>query len=293
MKGILGKKAGMTQVYDTHGNCIPTTVVSIPTNIITGKKTPSKDQYSALQIACEECSGKRLPKGYVKEFKKLNSKPMRFKREIRDMDPGDYKLGDTLPLTIFTPGEYVNVTAISKGKGFAGAIKRHNYGRGPMSHGSHHHRRPGSLGAITQNRVFKGKKLPGHMGNEQVTTKNLEILQVDTNNNVLLLKGNTPGNNNTLLIIKEALKAKKETPTTLSNRFEEEAKNKILEEAKKYQLKLTTEMTLAEMKNLLNAVKEKELVAKKQQQEETAKKSEKKAADKKETATKTDVKETK
>ena len=220
-------------------------------NYILAKKEIAKDNYKSVQLATSECPSKKLTKSYLKQFEKINQKPQRFIREIRDMET-ELNVGDQVPITIWKSGDFVNVTAISKGKGFAGAIKRHNYSRGPMSHGSHHKRRPGSMGAITQNRVFPGKKLPGHMGHEQVTVQNLQVLQVNEQNSALVIKGSVPGPNKSLLIIKEAFKKSCE-PIKLSNIVEVEAKNKILAEATKYQLKLTTEMSLKEMQEKLDA----------------------------------------
>ena len=249
MKALLGKKVGMSQVYDDHGNVIPVTVVQVPENVVTAVFTLEKDNYIATQLACEDAVAKRLSQPVRKRFEKLNISPKKHMREIRNMS--GYEVGKTVDLSIFTSGDFVDVTSISKGKGFAGAIKRHNFHRGPMTHGSHFHRSPGSLGAITQNRVFKGRKLPGHMGDERVTTKNLLVVAVDDHNNLLLLKGNVAGNRNVLLVVKQSVKKSVE-PVVLSNIFEVDAKNKMLEEAKKYNLTLTTEMSLAQMSKLLD-----------------------------------------
>lgn len=206
MKGILGRKEGMTQVFTTDGKLIPVTVISVEPNVITQIKTAETDGYDAIQLGFDTKREKlaNLPeKGHVK---KANTTPKRFLREIRGANPADYQLGQEITVDIFEAGDVVDATGTSKGKGFQGAIKRHNQQRGPMSHGSHYHRAPGSMGSMRPMRVFKGKKLPGHMGNVTVTIQNLEVVKVDKENNLLLIKGNVPGPKKSLIVIKTAVK---------------------------------------------------------------------------------------
>ena len=202
MKGILGRKIGMTQVFATDGKLTPVTVIEIEPNIVSQIKTDAVDGYNAIQLATVEKKEKRANKAEVGHLKKANTTPKRFLREIRGVDISAYELGKELKADIFTKGEMVDVTGISKGKGFQGVIKRHNQSRGPMSHGSQYHRGVGSM------RVLPGKKLPGHMGNVQVTVQNLEIIDIDLENNVILVKGNVPGAKKSLVLIKSAVKNK-------------------------------------------------------------------------------------
>ncbi len=214
-KGILGKKLGMTQVFTKSGKMIPVTVVGVEPNIVTQIKTTESDGYEAIQLGFDnkrEKLSNRPEQGHVKKAK---TTPKRFFREIRDVDAKAYTLGQEVTAEIFTPGEMVDVTGISKGKGFQGVIKRHNFSRGPMTRGSHFHRRVGSLGSMRAKRVFRGKKMPGHMGAEQVTIQNLEIVMVDTEKNVILIKGNVPGAKKSLVMITNATK----NPDTV-NEFE-------------------------------------------------------------------------
>lgn len=206
MKGILGKKVGMTQVFTTEGKLIPVTVVSVEPNVVTQIKTTEKEGYDAIQLGFDTITEKRSNKPEIGHAKKANTEPKRFLKEIRGVDTNDYTLGQVIDASIFEAGEIVDVTGISKGKGFQGVIKRHGQSRGPMGHGSHYHRRPGSMGTMRPMRVFKGKALPGHMGIDTVTIQNLEIVAVDVENNVILIKGNVPGANKSLVIIKTAVK---------------------------------------------------------------------------------------
>jgi large subunit ribosomal protein L3 len=206
MKGILGRKIGMTQVFTKSGKLIPVTVVEVEPNIVTQIKTIETDGYNAIQLGFSTKREKLATKASIGHTNKANTTPKRFFREIRGVDVNNYTLGQEVKVDIFTEGEVVDVTGTSKGKGFQGVIKRHNQARGPMSHGSRFHRRPGSMGSMRPMRVFKGKKLPGHMGFETVTIQNLEIVMVDLENNVLLVKGNVPGPKKSLVIIKTAVK---------------------------------------------------------------------------------------
>ena len=208
MKGILGRKVGMTQVFSTSGKLIPVTVVEVEDNVVTQIKTIEKDGYNGIQIGAFTKKEKASNRPEIGHFKKANTEPKRFLKEIRGVEVENYKLGDILGINIFEAGELVDVTGISKGKGFAGVIKRWHQSRGPMSHGSMYHRRVGSLGPMRPMRVLKGKKLPGHMGNEQVTIQNLEIISVDTDNNYILVSGNIPGAKGSYVIIRDSIKGK-------------------------------------------------------------------------------------
>ena len=172
MKGILGKKIGMTQVFTKEGKLIPVTVVEVEPNVVTQIKTTEKDGYEAIQLGYETISEKKSSKPKMGHLKKADTAPKRFLREIRGVDTSDYTLGQVIDASIFEAGEIVDVSGISKGKGFQGVIKRHNQSRGPMGHGSQYHRGVGSLGTMRPMHVLKGKKLPGQMGNVKVTVQN-------------------------------------------------------------------------------------------------------------------------
>ena len=163
MKGILGRKIGMTQVFTKSGKLIPVTVVSVEPNVVTQIKTKETDGYEAIQLGFDTKREKLATKASAGHAAKANTTPKRFYREIKGVDLSSYSLGQEVKVDLFTPGEVVDVTGTTKGKGFQGVIKRHNQSRGPMGHGSHYHRRPGSMGTMRPMRVFKGKKLPGHM----------------------------------------------------------------------------------------------------------------------------------
>ncbi|MED3561237.1 50S ribosomal protein L3 [Bacillus xiapuensis] len=206
-KGILGRKIGMTQVFAENGNLIPVTVVEAAANVVLQKKSVETDGYEAIQIGFEDKREKLANKPEKGHVAKANTAPKRFVREIRGVDVAGYEVGQEVKVDIFAAGETVDVTGISKGKGFQGSIKRHGQSRGPMAHGSRYHRRPGSMGPVAPNRVFKGKALPGRMGGDQVTVQNLEIIKVDVERNLLLIKGNVPGAKKSLLKIQRAVKA--------------------------------------------------------------------------------------
>lgn len=206
-KGILGRKIGMTQVFAENGDLIPVTVVEAAANVVLQKKSVKTDGYEAIQIGFEDKRDKLSNKPEKGHVAKANTAPKRFVREFRGADLGQYEVGQEVKVDIFAEGDTVDVTGISKGKGFQGAIKRHGQSRGPMAHGSRYHRRPGSMGPVAPNRVFKGKLLPGRMGGEQVTVQNLEIVKVDVERNLLLIKGNVPGARKALVKIKSAVKA--------------------------------------------------------------------------------------
>lgn len=207
MKGILGRKIGMTQVYTTDGKLIPVTVVYADTNVVTQIKTKENDGYEAIQLGFDTKREKLATKASVGHTNKAKTTPKRFFKEFRGVDINNYQLGQEITVETFESGDVVDVTGITKGRGFQGVIKRHGQSRGPMGHGSHYHRKPGSMGTMRPMRVFKGKKLPGHMGMLTVTIQNLEIVAVDKENNCLLVKGNVPGPKNGLVIIKTAVKA--------------------------------------------------------------------------------------
>ncbi|ASV67651.1 50S ribosomal protein L3 [Cytobacillus sp. FSL W7-1323] len=207
-KGILGRKIGMTQVFAENGDLIPVTVVEATPNVVLQKKSVDTDGYEAIQIGFEDKREKLSNKPEKGHAAKADTTPKRFVRELRGADLAEYEVGQEVKVDIFAEGEKIDVTGISKGKGFQGAIKRHGQSRGPMAHGSRYHRRPGSMGPVAPNRVFKGKLLPGRMGGEQITVQNLEIVKVDAERNLLLVKGNVPGSKKALLKLVSAVKAK-------------------------------------------------------------------------------------
>ena len=217
MKGILGRKIGMTQVFTTDGVLVPVTVIEVEPNVVTQIKTMEKDGYEAIQLGNTTIREKSSNKAMIGHTKKANSAPKRFLKEIRGVDVASYTLGQTLDASVFAEGEIVDVTGVSKGKGFQGVIKRFNQTRGPMGHGSQYHRGVGSMGTLLPMHVLKGKKLPGHMGNEQVTIQNLVVVKVDLENNLILIKGNVPGPKKSLVVIREGVKSsnKKQTPVEL------------------------------------------------------------------------------
>jgi len=206
MKGILGKKVGMTQVFTKEGKLIPVTVIEVEPNIVTQIKTVEKDGYDAIQLATETIREKSSNKAEMGHTKKANTSPKRFLKEIRGVNVNDYTLGQAIGVDIFEAGEIVDVTGTSKGKGFQGVIKRYNQTRGPMGHGSQYHRGVGSLGTLLPMHVLKGKKMPGQMGNVTRTVQNLEIVSIDTENSVILVKGNVPGPKKSLVMIRTAVK---------------------------------------------------------------------------------------
>ena len=206
MKGILGRKIGMTQVFTKSGKLVPVTVVEVEPNVVTQIKTIENDGYEAVQLGFDTKREKLATKASIGHTNKANTTPKRFFREIRGVEINNYSLGQEISCDIFEAGEVVDVTGTTKGHGFQGVIKRHGQSRGPMGHGSHYHRRPGSMGTMRPMRVFKGKKLPGHMGVLTVTIQNLEIVSVDKENNVILVKGNVPGPKKSLVVIQTSVK---------------------------------------------------------------------------------------
>ena len=205
MKGILGRKVGMTQVFTKEGKLIPVTVIETEPNVVMQVKTVENNGYNAIQLGVFEKKEKQATRPEMGNAKKANTTPKRYLKEIRDVE-STYNIGDTISASVFSVGEIVDVTGTTKGKGFQGVIKRHNQSRGPMGHGSQYHRGVGSMGTLLPMRVIPGKKMPGHMGGEQVTVQNLEIVQIDLENNVILVKGNVPGPKKSLVLIKASVK---------------------------------------------------------------------------------------
>ncbi len=202
---ILGRKLGMTQVFDDEDRVVPVTVIEAGPCVVSQIKTKQTDGYEAIQIGFGDIREKLVNKPLAGHFAKAGVKPMRYLREVRVDDASAHELGEVITVDIFSETEKVNVTGTSKGKGFAGVIKRHGFGGGPGGHGSHFHRAPGSIGQCAYpSRVFKGVRMAGHMGDERVTVRNLKVVRVDSEHNVLLVKGAVPGANNGLVMIREA-----------------------------------------------------------------------------------------
>jgi large subunit ribosomal protein L3 len=205
-KGILGRKEGMTQVFTKDGVLVPVTVISVEPNVVMQIKNKETDGYEAIQLGFgskRESLSNKAQKGHAK---KANATPKRFLKEIKGVDVANYQIGQEIKADLFEAGEVIDITGVSKGKGFSGVIKRYNQTRGPMSHGSQYHRGVGSLGQRRPMHVLKGKKLPGHMGFETVTIQNLEIVETDVENNIILVKGNVPGPKKSLVIIRTSVK---------------------------------------------------------------------------------------
>lgn len=209
MKGILGRKIGMTQVFSKDGKLVPVTVIEVEPNVVTQVKTIENDGYNAIQLATVSVKEKHSNKASMGHTKKANTAPKRFLKEIRGVDTNSYTLGQELTASLFEAGEVVDVTGISKGKGYQGVIKKNNQSRGPMGHGSKYHRGVGSLGTMLPKRVLKGKALPSHIGDVQTTIQNLEIIKVDMDENCILVKGSVPGAKKSLVLIKTAVKTDK------------------------------------------------------------------------------------
>ena len=207
-KAILATKVGMTQIFNEEGILTPVTVLQAGPCVVTQVKTVENDGYEAVQVGFVDKREKLVSKPLKGHFDKAGVSYKRYVREFRLDDCSAYKLADEIKADVFAAGEKVDATAISKGKGFQGAIKRHGQHRGPMAHGSKFHRHQGSNGsATTPGRVFKGKGMPGHMGNVQVTVQNLEIVKVDVENNLILVKGAVPGPKKSLVTLKNTVKA--------------------------------------------------------------------------------------
>lgn len=208
-KGIIGRKIGMTQVFDETGKVIPVTVIEAGPCVVAQVKTVETDGYNAIQLGFGEVKAKKVNKPKAGHFAKAKLEAKKHLREFRLCDVSNIKVGDEMKADIFAVGEKVDIQGTTKGKGFQGVIKRHGQHRGPMGHGSMYHRRPGSMGPTsTPGRVFKGKKLPGHMGVETVTIQNLAVVKVDLDKNVILVKGSVPGAKGAVLKIKSSVKSK-------------------------------------------------------------------------------------
>lgn len=206
-KAIMGRKIGMTQVFGENAQAIPVTIIESTPNVVLQKKEAATDGYNAIQVGFGDKKENQTNKPLLGHFNKAGVKPVRFIKEFRMDDVSSFEVGSTIGVDIFTEGELVDVVGTSKGKGFAGVVKRHNYSRGSMGHGSKYHRGPGSLGAMGPARVFKGRKLPGRMGRETVTLQSLTVVKVFPEKNILLIKGAIPGPKKGLVVIKNAVKA--------------------------------------------------------------------------------------
>ncbi|HXV04695.1 MAG TPA: 50S ribosomal protein L3 [Solirubrobacterales bacterium] len=208
MAAILGKKLGMTQVFREDGTVVPVTVIEAGPCKVTAVREPERDGYAAVQLAFGEVKERKLSKGELGHLQKAGAPPMRHLVEFRDEDLGKdkdepTKIGDDVTVSSFEPGQKVKVSGISIGKGFQGGIKRHNFSRGPVTHGSHNVRAPGSIGASAfPARVFKGMRMPGQMGNKRITQKGLEVADVDAERNLLLIKGSVPGSRNAIVEVR-------------------------------------------------------------------------------------------
>lgn len=207
-KAIIGKKIGMTQIFDEKGKVIPVTAIEAGPCVVAQVKNVETDGYEAIQLGFGEVKESKVNKPIKGHFAKSKLTPKKHLREFRVDSVEGFKVGDELKADTFVVGDKVDIQGISKGKGFQGVIKRHGQSRGPMGHGSMYHRRPGSMGPTsTPGRVFKGKKLPGHMGRNTITIQNLEVVKVDLDKNVILVKGSVPGINGSILKIKTSVKA--------------------------------------------------------------------------------------
>ena len=214
MKAILGRKAGMTQVFTTEGVMVPVTVIEVLPNVVLQKKTVENDGYEALQVGYEEKRANITNKPLKGIYDKANTTPKKFVKEIKGDELSSYEVGQSVTADLFKAGEIVDVIGTSKGKGFSGAIKRFGYSIGPKGHGSGYHRGSGSFATVgrTNNRIHPGKKMAGHDGNEQSTILNLEVVSVDATKNAILVKGCIPGPNKGLVTIRSAVKAQKNSP---------------------------------------------------------------------------------
>lgn len=207
VKSILGKKLGMTQIFNEVGATVPVTVIEAGPCLVVQKKTVATDGYDAIQVGFLTRTEKHTNKPLKGHYNRANLKPHRFLREFRLADISGYEVGQEFKADIFAAGEHVDVSGQSIGKGFAGGVKRWNFSRGPMTHGSKYHRRVGSLQSRDASRVFKGRKMPGHLGAERVTVQNVVIVKIDAEKNLMLIKGAVPGATGALLVIKDSVKA--------------------------------------------------------------------------------------
>lgn len=205
-KAILARKVGMTQIYDEQGRIIPVTVLEAGPCYVVQVKNSTTDGYSSIQLGFVEKKEQKFNRPVKGHFQKANLKPLRYLREFRVTDPGQYKVGQVIKADLFSAGDFVDVSAVARGKGFAGSIKKMGYRRGPKTHGSHYHRGPGSLGAVAPARVFKGRRLPGRMGGWRRTVQRISIVDTDAEKNILLVKGSVPGPRGGLVEVKESVK---------------------------------------------------------------------------------------
>ncbi len=211
-KVILGKKLGMTQIFTADGKMVPVTVVEAGHGVVLQNKTVENDGYNAVQLGFGAIKDKKVTSPMKGHFDKAGVKPVRFIREVRLDAPSEYVVGQEIAVDVFAEGDVIDVTGVAKGKGFAGVIKRWNFRRGPMAHGSKSHREPGSMGPRMSGgggKVFKGKKLPGRMGGQKVTVQRLTIVRVDAERNLILIKGGIPGPKGNFMMIKDTVKPKK------------------------------------------------------------------------------------
>ncbi len=208
-KGILGKKVGMTQIFSEAGTLIPVTVIEVTPNVVLQKKTVETDGYAAVQLGYADKKERLANKPETGHAQKANTAPKRFVKEIAGEEMLAFEVGQEVKGNIFVEGELVDVTGTSKGKGYSGVIKRYNFGRGPMAHGSGYHRGIGSMGSIDPARIKPGKKMPGRMGGVIKTVQNLEFVKYDAENNVILIKGNVPGAKNSFVVVTNAVKSNK------------------------------------------------------------------------------------
>ncbi len=205
MKMIIGRKVGMTQIFDENGRAVPVTVVKAGPCVVVQKKTPEVDGYAAVQLGFEEVPERKVNKPILGHFKKYGAKPMSILREFRVDNLDDFEVGKVIDVSVFEPGDVIDVTGWSKGRGYSGAMKRWGFQGGPKSHGSKFHRMLGSVGQHTEPaKILKGKKMAGQYGNERVTVRNLRVVKVDPENNLLVIKGGVPGARGGLLLIRSA-----------------------------------------------------------------------------------------
>lgn len=207
-KGMIGKKIGMTQLFARDGKLIPVTVIQATPSTVVQKKTVAKDGYNAVQFGFESIEDRKVNKSLAGHFKKAGVSPVRHLREFRLDNTGELEIGQSVDVDTFKPGDKIDITGISKGKGFAGGVKRHHFKGGGATHGSMHHRAPGSIGASSfPSRVFKGQRLPGHMGQDRVTVSGLIVVDVKKEQSLILVKGAVPGGKNGILLIRNSVKA--------------------------------------------------------------------------------------
>ena len=233
INGLLGKKIGMTQIFTKAGKSVPVTVIEAGPCVVLQVKSADKDGYTAVQLGFDAKSQNRTNKPDAGRFKKIKTDPVKFIREIRIDNTEGIKPADSVTVELFQAGDYVDIIGTSIGKGFQGGVKRWNWSRGPMSHGSMSHRAPGSIGATNPDRVVKGHHLPGHMGNSRVTVQNMEVVDIDKENNLLIIKGAVPGAKGNYLVIKKAFKKVRKEPKPEGEIMEEKKMVNPLKQSKK------------------------------------------------------------